>query len=340
MAETSQAAGSRGLTGTVTVLCLGSMPEEAVRSLLGGDSTATRIMVEFPPNPAAGSTGGALREVLARADLVITDGGQRFRLDRERLTLMTRCRLIQQPSVGFEAIDHRAAADLGIPVANCAGSNRDSVADWVVMGILNLIRHGAQGDRILRRGAWGAPAVGRELGALTVGIVGLGNVGSAVAVRLRAFGCPILFTDVIPRSLPGAEEVSLEELLSRSDVVTVHVPLDHDTHPLIGSVQLRTMRDGAILVNASRGPVVDEAALIENLDQGHLAGAALDVFEHEPLAEESPLRRFDNVFITSHSGGNTREARARGREMVGANLRRVIAGLEPFNVVNGVGFRR
>lgn len=339
MTEASQA-GPRALTGTVTVLSLGGWSEEAVRSLVGEDSAETRIVVERPAAPHPDTTDATLRDQLHRADLVIADGGQRFRLDRERLSLLTRCRLIQQPTVGFEAIDHRAAADLGIPVANCAGNNRDSVADWVIMGILNLIRHGAQGDRILRRGAWGAPAVGRELGALTVGIVGLGNVGGAVAVRLRAFGCRVLFTDVVPKSLPGAEEVTLDELLHRSDVVTVHVPLDRDTHPLIGPAQLRAMPEGAILVNASRGPVVDEAALIGSLESGHLAGAALDVFEHEPLAEDSPLRRFENVFMTSHSGGNTAEARARGRAMVGANLRRVIAGQEPFNIVNGVGFRR
>jgi D-3-phosphoglycerate dehydrogenase len=177
---------------------------------------------------------------------------------------------------------------------------------------------------------------GRELGALTVGIVGLGNVGNAVAARLRAFGSRILFTDVVPRSLPGAAATSLDDLLSTSDAVTVHVPLDSDTRGLIGDEQLRRMKPGAILINASRGPVVDEAALVRALDAGHLGGAGLDVFEVEPLAAESPLRSFDNVFLTPHSAGLTSEAAARVLEVCGANMRRVLDGLEPFNVVNGV----
>jgi D-3-phosphoglycerate dehydrogenase len=253
---------------------------------------------------------------------------------------MERCRLIQQPAVGFDAIDHRAAADCGIPVANAAGYNRDSVADLVVMQILNLLRHGADGDRVFRRGGWNPPGEGRELGAMTVGIVGLGNVGSTVAQRLRAFGSQLLFTDIIPRSLPGAEALPLDELLRRADIVTIHVPLDRDTRGLIGREQLASMRPGAFLINASRGPVVDEAALIEHLQSGHLGGAALDVFEVEPLPAGSPLRELDNVFLTAHVGGNTREARFRSMRVVASNLRRVIDGQEPFNVVNGVPFRR
>src|SRR5690349_19865490 len=148
---------------------------------------------------------------------------------------MRRCQLIQQPAVGFDAIDHRAAAELGIPVANAAGYNRDSVADWTVMAILALVRDGARADHVMHEGRWPYQQLrGRELGALTIGIVGLGNIGNAVASRLRAFGCRLLFTDVVPRSAPGAEAVPLERLLAESDVVTVHVPLDHDTRHLVG----------------------------------------------------------------------------------------------------------
>jgi D-3-phosphoglycerate dehydrogenase len=318
------------------IASLGPLPEAAVRSLVGDDTDTARISIETVDS---GASPEAADEVLRRADLVIA-GGRRIPLDRRALSLMRRCLLIQQPSVGFDQIDHRAAAAVGIPVANCAGYNRDSVADWVIMGMLNVLRLGPQGDQILRAGGWGAAATGRELGVMTVGIVGLGNVGNAVAARLRAFGCSILYHDIAPRSLPGAEAVSLPDLLRRSDIVTVHVPLDDDTRGLIGSREFATMRQGTVFVNASRGPVVDEAALIENLQNGHLRAAALDVFEHEPLAADSPLREFENVFLTSHIGGNTEQARARSLEFVGTNLRRVIAGLEPFNVVNGVGFRR
>lgn len=324
------------LQGEVVIACLGPMSEVAVRSLVGDDTPVARISIETVDGEAPPAT---VDDLLRRADLVIA-GGRRIPLDRRALSLMKQCRLIQQPSVGFDQIDHRTAAALGIPVANCAGYNRDSVADWVIMAILNVIRLGPQGDRIIRGGGWGAAATGRELGAMTVGIVGLGNVGNAVATRVRAFGSPILYRDIAPRSLPGAEAVSLPDLLRRSDIVTVHVPLDGETAGLIGPQEFATMREGTVFVNASRGPVVDEAALIENLQNGHLRGAALDVFEYEPLAAGSPLRELDNVFLTSHIGGNTEECRARSRDFVGTNLRRVIAGLEPFNVVNGVGFRR
>jgi D-3-phosphoglycerate dehydrogenase / 2-oxoglutarate reductase len=320
---------------TVRITSLSPYPEDVVRGLLpAGDEVQVTLV---PPTPAP----DALPRAVADADLVLGDKRHRHRLDRAALSAMARCRLVQQPAVGYDAIDHRAAAEIGIPVANAAGYNRDAVADWTVMATLNLLRDGALGDRGMRRGEWPRGRMrGRELGALTVGIVGLGNVGNAVAARVRAFGSRILFTDVIPRSLPGASAVSLDRLLAEADIVTVHVPLDDDTRGLVGDAELRRMKPGAILVNASRGPIVDEAALVRALDSGHLGGAGLDVYEVEPLAVDSPLRGFENVFMTPHSGGLTAEAEARLLEVCAANLRRVLAGLDPFNVVNGVTRRR
>ena len=123
-------------------------------------------------------------------------------------------------------------------------------------------------------------------------------------------------------------------------MVTVHVPLDRDTRHLIGDAELGRMRPGTILINASRGPVVDEAALVRALDSGHLGGAGLDVFEVEPLAGDSPLRAFENVLLSPHAAAWTDEAEARLLDVCGANLRRALDGQEPFNVVNGVTRRR
>lgn len=319
----------------VRVASLSPYAEEVVRGLFPADHDLELVLVPPPPAPEA------VLAAVAGADLVLADKRHRHRLGRDILSAMDRCQLIQQPAVGFDAIDHRAAADAGIPVANAAGYNRDAVADWTVMAILNLARDGARADRVMREGGWPYQRMrGRELGALTVGIVGLGNVGNAVATRLRAFGCRLLVTDVVPRSLPGAVALPLDELLAEADVVTVHVPLDHDTRHLIGDAQLARMKPGAILVNASRGPVVDEAALVRALDAGHLGGAGLDVFEVEPLASDSPLRAFENVFMTPHAAAWTDEAESRLLDVCGANLRRVLAGQEPFNVVNGVTRRR
>ena len=127
-----------------------------------------------------------------------------------------------------------------------------------------------------------------------------------------------------------------QRLLEVSDIVSVHTPLDHDTRGLLGAGAFSKMRKGAILVNASRGPVVDEQALIAALEAGHLGGAGLDVFEMEPLSTDSPLLEMENVFLSPHMGGASREAEARVHAVVKENVNRVLDGLAPFNVVNGV----
>ncbi len=308
------------------MLLLSPWDAEVVRAWVSDQAE----VVKAPDPPAQ----DALRELARAAEVVIGDQRHLHRLDRPVLEAMERCRLIQMPSVGFDVVDHRAAAELGIPVANSAGYNRDAVADWVVMAILNLLRSGARYDRGLRAGGWQRFGLGRELGSLTVGIVGLGNVGSGVAARISGFGARVLFCDVVPRGFLGARQVSFDELLSTADVVTVHVPLDHDTRGLIDAEALSRMKPDAYLVNASRGPVVDESALIEALTSGRIAGAALDVYAVEPLPDHSPLRTLDNVFLTPHVGGATEEAQARVMEVVRSNVLRALAGEPVFNVVN------
>lgn len=307
-----------------TIACLSPYTEELVRELAGADD-AKVLLAPDPPAPEA------VREIVVDADIVISDMRHKHRLDRTALCGMRRCKLIMQPAVGFDVVDHRAAAELGIPVANAAGFNSNAVADWVIMGMLTVLADGVGRDRYLREGGWRreGPHVRRELGSLTVGIIGMGNIGQAVYRRLHGFGSTVCYTDVVPRNLPDAERVSLEELLERSDVVTIHVPLDSDTRGLIGATELRRMRRGAILVNASRGPAVDQRALIEALQSGHLGGAALDVFENEPLEADSPLRHMDNVFLSPHVAGGTQEAAARALEAVAENIRRVWPGSHP-----------
>jgi D-3-phosphoglycerate dehydrogenase len=315
-----------------TIACLSNMTEKSIRALAGTDDV--RVLLA-PPPPAP----EAVREVVAEADIVIGDGRHKHRLDAATLAHATRCRFIQQPSAGFDVIDVVAAARQGIPVANAGGFNREAVADWVVMAILNLVRHGARLDRHMRQGEWSQGQFeGREVSALTVGIVGLGNIGQAVAARLDGFGSRVLYHDIQPREGSGVkvERVPFGDLLERSDVVTLHVPLNDRTRGMIGAAELEQMGSEAILVNASRGPVVDEHALTAALESGDLAGAALDVFEYEPLPADSPLRWMENVFLTPHVAGGTREARVRAMDVVASNLRRVLAGQEPLHVVNGV----
>ena len=319
------------------VACLSPYDEGTIRALFEGRHEVEVTLAPPPPDQPA------VARACASADLVIADRRHRHRIDRDVLGQMTRCRLIQQAAVGFDSIDHRAAADYGIPVANAAGYNRDSVADWTVMAMIALLRHSFQLDRQIRAGRWGEDelmrgpeTLGHELGAMTVGIIGMGNVGSAVAHRLAAFGSRMLFADTIKRDVEGAQQVDLDSLLNGSDIVCVHTPLDVDTRAFIDGDRLARMRKGSFLINASRGAVVDEKALVAALQSGHLGGAALDVFEIEPLPRDSPLRALDNVILAPHRGGATVEADARLLEVVGDNLLRVLDGRPPRHVVNGL----
>jgi D-3-phosphoglycerate dehydrogenase len=313
------------------IVCLSPYSKKQVEDLFDGRHAVDVVTVPDPPAPEA-----VLREC-AQAELVIADKRHAHRMPREVLQQMTRCLLIQMPAVGYDVIDHNAAAEFGIAVANAAGYNRDAVADWTVMAILNLIRKGAWGDQRMRAGEWPKQNMrGHELSALTFGIVGLGNVGAALATRLLAFGSRVIYADTVERTVHGVERVPLEKLLEEANVVCIHMPLNQETHHFFDAAVLARMRKGAYLINASRGPVVDERALIAAIESGHLGGAGLDVFEQEPTPTDNPLRRMENVFVSPHIAGSTFEAEARVLEVVRDNLSRVLEGEEPQYVVNGV----
>ncbi len=317
---------------TALVACLSPYSEETVRAMFKNRHPVAVLLLPDPPAQEA------VLNATHAAHLVIADKRHLHRIDRRVLENMRNCRLIQQAAVGYDSIDHRAAAEYGIPVANAAGYNREAVADWTILAILNLLRNSSWGDRQMHAGWWGREEMmGRQLGSLTVGIVGLGNVGGTVARRLTGFGSRIVYTDPDPtREFAGAARVELDELLGTADVVCLHAPLDVDTRGLINAEKLAAMKPGAILINAARGPIVDEEALIAALAAGTLAGAGLDVFATEPLAADSPLRGFDNVFLSPHCGAATEEAEAHVLEVVGDNLLRVLDGEPPVNVVNQV----
>src|SRR5438067_7614783 len=215
---------------TARVVCLSPFSEDAVRGLIDPRHPVAMILVPDPPAQEA------VLEATHLAHLVIADQRHKHRIDRRVLENMRNCQLIQAASVGFDTVDHRAAAELGIPVANCAGYNREAVADWTMLAILALLRRGAWADRQMRTDWWSQQELlGHQLGALTVGIVGLGNVGGTVARRLTGFGSRVIYADPDPsREFPGAERLALDELLASADVVTVHVPLDVETRGLIG----------------------------------------------------------------------------------------------------------
>jgi phosphoglycerate dehydrogenase-like enzyme len=278
-------------------------------------------------------------EALPTADFIIGDWTHAEGLDAARIARAERCRCIVQPTAGVEEIDLEAAAARGIPVANTPGANDVAVAEWTVMAILALLKDAQRHHAGVLAGRWDMVDAARtgvyELAGRTVGIVGMGRIGQAVARRLTAFEPGrLLYADERPAPVE-IERVALDALLAASDVVTLHVPLTPATTRLIDARRLALLRPGAGLVNAARGAVVDQDALAAAT---HLR-LALDVFAEEPLPAGDPLREHPHVLLSPHLAGSTNEARRRMLAGALANLDGVLRGGAPAHVVNGVRLR-
>ncbi|MFN3255117.1 MAG: NAD(P)-dependent oxidoreductase [Ilumatobacter sp.] len=233
-------------------------------------------------------------------------------------------RVISKWGIGIDGIDLIAAAERGIVVRNTPGMFDDEVADVTMAYITMLARQLAFIDRGIRQGAWPKPA-GTSLRGLTVGIIGLGGIGRAVARRTAVAGMAMVGVDPSPESQLAASElgvnvVELDELLRVSDVISVNCPLNASTFHLLDEAAFRAMKPGVFIVNTGRGPVIETAALIEALEVGRIGGAAVDVLEIEPPEEDSPLKRFDNVIFGSHNASNTLEASARTSDIAITHL--------------------
>ncbi len=235
------------------------------------------------------------------------------RIPRQAIQSSPRLALVAKYGVGVDNIDLAAATDHGVLVTNAPGENAISVAEMTMAALLNLSRKLREIERSLQQVRWRA-VFGHEIYQRTLGIIGLGNIGKQVAIRARAFGMRILAYDLLdyPEFCREhqVEMAPLERLLAEADAVTLHVPLTPKTRHMIGAPQLSRMRPGALLIHTARGGVVDEQALYVALTEGRLGGAAIDVFECEPLGE-SPLRRLDNVILTPHVAGISYEAAER-----------------------------
>jgi D-3-phosphoglycerate dehydrogenase len=241
----------------------------------------------------------------------------------------TRLRVVAKWGIGLDAIDLEAAARLGIQVSNTPGAFGDEVAD-VVFGYLVMLARGLHRmDASVRAGGW-LKVEGTSLRGKTLGVIGVGDIGRAVVRRAAAFGLRPLGYDPQPppesfQAATGVELLELDALLGAADVVVLCCNLHAGNQGLLGAPELGLLKPGAFLINTARGPLVDEAALVEALRAGRLGGAALDVFETEPLPSTSPLLGFENVILGTHNASNTREAVARVNELAIQNL---LAGLE------------
>jgi glyoxylate reductase len=253
-------------------------------------------------------------------------------VDDRRLDLLPNLRIVANYGVGYDGVDVEACARRGVLVTNTPGVLDAATADLAFGLLLAARRRIVEGDRYVRDGRWGtdwaeAVLLADEVSGATLGIVGLGRIGSAVARRARAFDMRVLYT----RRSPDPESVSLDELLPEADVVTLHVPLTEETHGLIDARRLALMRDGACLVNTARGAIVDEGALVRELMSGRLR-AGLDVFAHEPSVPRE-LLDLPNVVLTPHIGSGTGATREAMTRVLVDNLLAVRDGREPPNPV-------
>jgi glycerate dehydrogenase len=280
-------------------------------------------------------------EVLQRAvgaEIVLTN---KTELTRAQIEQLPKLKYIGVLATGTNIVDLAAARERNVPVTNVPAYGTKSVAQTTLALLLELTQHIGHHARTVRDGRWtrspdwcywDRPLI--ELDGLTMGIVGFGRIGRAVAELAAAFGMHVIAYSPNPKSAPGARFVDLETLFRKADVISLHCPLTPQTKNLVNTERLSWMKPTAFLLNTSRGALVDEAALAEALNSGRIAGVGLDVLSSEPPPESNPLLDAKNCYITPHLAWATRAARSRLMKVAVENVRAFLAG-KPQNVVNG-----
>ncbi|MGQ1838240.1 2-hydroxyacid dehydrogenase [Kocuria turfanensis] len=311
------------------VVVTGRVPDAAIEKLRAEHE------VDAWPGPESIDREELLRRV-AGADAVVSLLTER--IDAELLDAAgPQLKVVANVAVGYDNIDVPACTERGVVATNTPGVLTEATADIALGLILMATRRLGEGERLIRSGQawkWGMFfLLGSSLQGKTLGVVGMGGIGQATARRARAFGMEIVYQsrreiDPAIAAELGARRVDLEELLAVSDVVSLHCPYGPATHHLIGAEQLAAMKDSAYLVNTARGPIVDEAALASALREGRIAGAGLDVFEHEPQVHPE-LLELDNVVLVPHLGSATVETRTAMAVLAADNVLAVLGGQRP-----------
>lgn len=298
------------------------MDEAAVESL------RQRFDVDYAPGLVDDRPALLARLVDAHALIV----RNRTRVDATLVQQAPLLRVVGRLGVGLDNIDMAVCEARGIAVFPATGANALAVAEYVILAAMTLLRGAWQATPAVAAGDWPRAAFssGRETAGKTLGLVGFGGIGQLTAARARALGMRVVASDpALPGDLPlwreqGVEPLSLEHLLAEADVVSLHVPLTAMTRGLIDAARLAAMKAGAILINTSRGGIVDEAALALALAEGRLGGAALDVFENEPLPAASALAGAPNLLLTPHIAGVTLESNLRVSTMIADRVSRFL----------------
>ena len=281
---------------------------------------------------------------LQRADAALVPG--RTKITRAVMEACPNLKLIAKYGVGVENIDIRAATELGIPVTNAPGVNSNAVAEMTIGLMLSVMRRIQFSRELIRSGTWeDETALGRELIGSTVGIVGYGNIARLVIRKLQGFEVRkiLVFSEsktLQAHEFPNVASVGLETLLKESDLVSIHKALTPQSRGMIGESQLRLMKGSAFLINTSRGALVEEAPLLKALQERWIAGAALDVYEQEPLSPRSPFLSMNHVVLTPHIGGATHETRERMVTTIAQNIANFLTGkgIDPRYQVNPEAF--
>jgi D-3-phosphoglycerate dehydrogenase len=289
----------------------------------------------------AGSSTADLIQALRDVDVVMVQGHGFDAAAFAHMGLNGRCKGLVSFGHGYDHLDLGAATANGVIVANTASFGTEEVSNHTMMHFLVCARKFVLHDKQVRSGVWSRQALAPmgHIAGQVFGIVGLGDIGRAVARKAQAFGLHVVAYDPYVASWDalehGVEMIgSLEEVCRRSDYLSVHVYLNPETKYLIGRAQFAVMKPSAYLINCARGGVVDEAALIEALQQRRLAGAGLDVFEKEPVDPANPLLRMDNVSLTNHYASYSEVAWERAQTQLGEEAVRIAAGMWPMSLIN------
>ena len=313
------------------VLVTREIPEAGLRLLEGFDVT---VLSELPPTrdellEAARGVDGVLCTLTENIDAEFMDAAG------EGL------KVVANMAVGYDNVDLEAAKERGVVVTNTPEVLNETTADTTFMLLLAAARRLGEGERLVRAGEWEAwgpkMLLGPDVWGKKLGIVGFGGIGQAVARRAKGFGMEILYTGRSRKEEAeeelGARYLELDELLRESDFVSIHTPLTAETQHLIGASELEKMKPEAVLVNTSRGPLVDEAALADTLESGRIFAAGLDVYEEEPEVHPK-LLELENVVLAPHIGSASIETRDKMAALAAENLRAVLSDEEPPNPVN------
>lgn len=290
-------------------------------------------IVECDPTPEA------FIALAPSADAVYAKG---MRFTAAMIAALTRCKVISLGSVGVDTVDVAAATAKGIPVTNCPDTFIDEVADHAMMLLLAVHRRAIEQDRMVRNGRWieGRPVllqVPRLMGQ-TLGLIAFGRVARATAKRAKAFGLHVIahdpFLDEQMIAEAGVEPVSLDEVLTRSDFISMHMPATPEAQGFLKGQHFRRMKPTCIFVNTGRGPTVEEAGLIKALQEGWIAGAGLDVFEIEPVKPDNPLLKMTNVILSPHNASASARFDPARKRRVGQEIANVLSGRWPLSCVN------